>query len=53
MKIFDWIACIVVFFLLTQRCGKSIEKRDWGESVADFLIALGVVLVMVKNTVPF
>jgi hypothetical protein len=53
MKTFEWVAMMAVFVFLTNRCGKSIEKRDWEQSVAYFLLALGLILVMVKNTPSF
>jgi hypothetical protein len=53
MEIIRWVAVSVVFGVSTYRCGKSIEKRDWGESVAEFLFALGAVLMFVKNTPAF
>ena len=37
------------FSLCTYWCGKSIDKRQWGNAVAAFLIALGVVILAVKN----
>jgi len=47
-----WMVMMISFVLATIRCGKSIEKRSWSESVADFLIALGIVLIEVKNAPP-
>ncbi len=47
-----WWVLIGVFALTTHRCGKSIEKRDWGESAAQFLFALGTILLMVKLAIP-
>jgi hypothetical protein len=44
---------MAVFVILTSRCGKSIEKRDWEQSVASFLLALGTILYLVKNTPTF
>jgi hypothetical protein len=44
---------MAAFWFLTNRCGKYIDKRDWGESVAYFLLALGLILIMVKNTPSF
>jgi hypothetical protein len=40
---------LVAFALCTQWCGKSIDKREWGNAVAMFLLALGLVLIAVKN----
>jgi len=42
------VAFFITFWFLTNRCGKSIEKRDWGESVSYFLLALGIILALVK-----
>lgn len=53
MKTLGWLASMAVFVFLTNRCGKSIEKRDWEQSVAYFLLALGTILYLVKNTPPF
>ena len=47
------MAFVAVFAVLTNRCGKSIEKRDWDGSVAYFLLALGTILTIVKNIPPF
>lgn len=48
MKTIEWLVLIVMFAIVTNRCGKSIEERDWGESVAEFLFALGLILILVK-----
>ena len=53
MRPIVWLGMMAGFVFLTNRCGKSIEKRDWEQSVAYFLFALGVILTMVKNTPPF
>jgi hypothetical protein len=42
------VVFFVMFWFLTNRCGKSIEKRDWGEAVSYFLLALGIILAIVK-----
>jgi hypothetical protein len=47
------MANLAVFVFFTNRCGKSIEKRDWEQSVAYFLLALGTILYLVKNTPTF
>jgi len=52
MKIFEWFVLLAVFTFSTHRCGKSIDKRDWGESVAEFLFSLGLILLAVKNAPP-
>ena len=52
MKILEWLVVMAAFVFCTNRCGKSIDKRDWGESVAYFLFALGIILTLVKNTPP-
>jgi hypothetical protein len=44
---------VVGFSILTSICGKKIEKREWGEAVWCFLIALGTILYLVKVTPPF
>jgi hypothetical protein len=44
---------MVALAFLTNRCGKSIEKREWGEGVAYFMLALADILFWVKNTSPF
>jgi len=38
------------FLYATDACGENIEKKDWRKSVTWFLIALGMVLSLVKNT---
>ena len=53
MKTFDWVVLLVAFVITTNRCGKSIKNQDWGESVAEFLLALGVVLIFVRNAPSF
>jgi hypothetical protein len=53
MKTFEWLFLVVVFTFSTHRCGKSIDKRNWGESIAEFLFSLGLVLLAVKNSPPF
>jgi hypothetical protein len=53
MKTLEYLSLTVVFAFVTNRCGKSVDKRDWGESVAYFLFGLGLILTMVKNTPPF
>lgn len=53
MKTLGLLANLVVFVILTNRCGKSIEKRNWEQSVAYFLLALGTILYLVKNTPTF
>jgi hypothetical protein len=53
MKALPWLANMAVFLFLTNRCGKGIEKRNWEQSVAYFLLALGTILYLVKNTPPF
>jgi hypothetical protein len=47
------VGAMAILAFLTNRCGKSIEKRDWSESVAYFLLALADILLWVKNTPPF
>lgn len=53
MKTLGWLANMAVFVIFTNRCGKSIEKRNWEQSVAYFLLALGTILYLVKNTPTF
>ena len=53
MQTLEFTALMVTFVFLTNRCGKYIDKRDWTESVASFLLALGLILIMVKNIPPF
>jgi hypothetical protein len=43
----------LVFVILTNRCGKSIGKRDWEPSVFWFLLALATILYAVKNAPPY
>ena len=50
MKILGVVVLFAVFGLTTHRCGKSINKRDWGEAVAEFLFALGTILLLVRDT---
>ena len=49
MKTFEWFVLMAVFTFSTHRCGKSIDKPDWGENVADFLVSLGLVLLAGKK----
>jgi hypothetical protein len=49
----QFLGAMAALTFLTNRCGKSIEKREWGESVAYFLLALATILLWVKNTPPF
>jgi hypothetical protein len=44
-----WLANMAAFIFLTNRCGKSIGKRDWEQSVFWFLLALGIILYAVKS----
>lgn len=44
---------LAVFLFAANRCGKSIDKRDWGEAVTEFLGALGMVLILVRKIPPF
>jgi hypothetical protein len=53
MRTLGWLANMAVFVLLANHCGKSIEKRNWEQSVAYFLLALGTILYLVKNTPTF
>ena len=53
MKALGWLASMAVFVFLTNRCGKSIGKREWEQSVAYFLLALGTILYLVKITPAF
>jgi hypothetical protein len=53
MKTAGWLVSMAAFVVLTNRCGKSIEKRSWEQSVAYFLLALGTILYLVKNTPTF
>ena len=52
-KSLGWIVNIVVFVILTELCGRSIERRKWDQSVAYFLLALGTILYLVKSTPAF
>jgi len=31
MKTFEWFVLMAVFTFSTHRCGKSIDKPDWGD----------------------
>jgi hypothetical protein len=53
MKSLEWFITAAVFFWMTEWCGKSIEKRNWARSVESFLLALGTLLTMVRNSPPF
>jgi hypothetical protein len=49
MKFLGLAVYFAVFSFATYRCGKSIDKRYWSEAVAEFLFALGVILILVKG----
>jgi chromate transport protein ChrA len=53
MKTLPFLLNMMVFVVLTMLCGKSIEKRNWERSVTYFLLALGTIMYLVKNTPPF
>jgi uncharacterized membrane protein len=53
MQAIPWMITAVAFVLLTEWCGNSIEKRNWARSVETFLLALGALLTLVRNTPPF
>jgi hypothetical protein len=53
MNTLGWLVRMAVFVTMTNRCGKSIEKRNWEQSVAYFLLALGTILYLVKNAPTF
>jgi hypothetical protein len=53
MKAFELGFTALVFYLMTELCGRNIEKRNWQQSVMYFLLALGVLLTLVRNTPPF
>lgn len=53
MEFLGWLAMLAVFLFAANRCGKSIDKRDWGEAVTEFLGALGMVLILVRKIPPF
>jgi hypothetical protein len=48
-KEIEWTASAIAFAVLTKRCGKSIDKRDWEGSVFWFLLALATILYAVKS----
>ena len=48
-----WVVNGLVFVYLTHRCGKSIDKRDWEETVFWGLLALGTIMYAVKTAAPF
>jgi hypothetical protein len=53
LKSLGWLVNLALFMFLANRCGKSIEKRNWEQSVEYFLLALGTILYLVKITPPF
>jgi hypothetical protein len=53
LKTVGWVANAAAFTYLTSRCGKSIGKRDWSQSVFWFLLALAIILYAVKNAASF
>jgi peptidoglycan biosynthesis protein MviN/MurJ (putative lipid II flippase) len=44
-----WLANALVFAYLTRRCGKSIDKRDWEQTVFWGLLALATIMYAVKS----
>jgi hypothetical protein len=50
MKTLGLFILLAVFSFSTHLCGKSIEKRKWGEAVSEFLWALGAILLLVRDT---
>jgi hypothetical protein len=52
MKTLPFWACAIAFIVQVNRCGKSIDKRDWGQSVFWFLLALATILYTVKSAPP-
>ena len=51
-----WLYSLVslgFLWIFSDKCGRSIKERDWAKSVFWFLLALGMILMVVKNSVPF
>ena len=50
MKTLGVFVLLAVLAFASHRFGKSIDKRNWGEALADFLFALGSMLLLVRDT---
>jgi VIT1/CCC1 family predicted Fe2+/Mn2+ transporter len=49
-KTIEMVVALVTFAVLSSLCGNNISKRNWEQSVAYFLLALGTILLIVKST---